>query len=203
MGIGADIALPVTRRTNARIGANLFNYNATFNKDDIAYKGSLALQSAHALFDFFPFRGGFHLSPGVMLYNGNNVNANASVPGNQTFTLNNVEYLSNPANPLTGTGKLTTSAAAPMFLLGYGNLVPRSHRHVTYSIEGGFAYQGTPNATLNFGGTVCNPSAPNYCISVADPTVQSNIQAEQTKIKNDVEPFKFYPVLSFGMGYKF
>ena len=31
LGIGGDIAVPVTRRTNARFGFNAFNYNHTFN----------------------------------------------------------------------------------------------------------------------------------------------------------------------------
>lgn len=203
LGIGGDIAVPVARHFNARAGFNLFNYNATFDNDNVSYKGTLALQSVHALFDIFPFRGGFHLSPGLLFYNQNNVKANASVAGNQTFTLNSVDYLSNPSNPLTGTGKLTMKETAPMLLLGFGNLIPRTHRHITYSIEFGAAYQGTPGIALNFTGSACDTNGA-FCRNVAtDPGIQANVQAQQTKIRKDLNPFKFYPILSFGLGYKF
>jgi hypothetical protein len=33
--------------------------------------------------------------------------------------------------------------------------------------------------------------------------VQSNIQLEQTKINNSLAPFKYYPVIRIGFGYKF
>jgi len=34
-------------------------------------------------------------------------------------------------------------------------------------------------------------------------SVQSNITGEETKLNNSMKPFKFYPILSFGFGYKF
>ena len=126
LGIGGELALPVTHRSNVRFGFSVFNYNHTFMKDGVTYKGALDLRSAQAVFDIFSFTQGFHLSPGVLLYNGNKVNANASVPGGQSFTLNGTTYVSDAANPIAGTGKLTFYKAAPMFLVGFGNLVPRS-----------------------------------------------------------------------------
>jgi hypothetical protein len=146
---------------------------------------------------------GLHVSPGVLLYNGNNVNANASVPGGHTFTLSNTTYMSDPANPVTGTGKLSLYKAAPMLLVGIGNLVPRSGRHFSSSFEIGAAYQGPPRVALNFSGGVCDPTGV-FCRSISsDPTIQSNIAAEQAKLNKSASPYKFYPVLSFGFGYRF
>ncbi len=53
LGIGGEVALPVTRSTNVRFGFNAFNYNHTFLKDGVTYKGALDLRSAEALFDIF------------------------------------------------------------------------------------------------------------------------------------------------------
>jgi hypothetical protein len=39
LGIGGELALPVTHRSNMRFGFNAFNYNHTFNKDGVTYKG--------------------------------------------------------------------------------------------------------------------------------------------------------------------
>jgi hypothetical protein len=203
LGIGGEVALPVTHRSNVRLGFNAFNYDHTFNKDGIAYKGALDLRSAQALFDIFPFANALHLSPGVLLYNGNKINANASVPGGQSFTLNGASYVSDGANPVTGTGNLTFYKAAPMFLLGFGNLVPRSNRHFSMSYEVGAAYQGPPRAALALSGSACDPSGLNCRAVSSDPTIQSNIKAEQAKINKSASPFRFYPVVSFGIGYKF
>jgi hypothetical protein len=202
LGIGGDVAIALSHRTNVRFGFNAFSYGDTFTKDGVTYKGNLDLRSAQATFDMFLLKG-FHISPGVLFYNGNNVNANASVPGGQSFTLSNTTYVSDAANPVTGSGKLAVYKAAPMLLLGIGNLVPRSGRHFSTSLEIGAAYQGPPRVTLNFSGSVCD-STGLFCRSISsDPTIQSNIAAEQTKLNKSTSPYKFYPVLSFGIGYRF
>jgi hypothetical protein len=201
LGIGGEAAVPVGHRSNVRVGFNLFNYSRSFNKDGVTYNGTLNLRSAQATYDFF-LVGPFHLSPGVLLYNGNQLTANASVPGGKTFTLNNVNYLSDAADPVNGTGKLSVSKAAPMVLIGLGNLVPRSH-HFSTTFEVGAAYQGPPRIALNLTGSVCDTTG-TFCRSIsADPTVQSNIVAEQSKLDKKASPFRFYPVISFGIGYKF
>jgi hypothetical protein len=202
LGLGGEVGVPITHNSNVRFGFNLFNYSHTFTKDGIAYKGSLNLRSAQATFDFFPI-GPLHISPGVLLYNGNNLSANTSVPGGQAFTLNNTTYISDSADPVGGTGKLTVYKTAPMLLLGVGNLVPRSSRHFTSNFEIGAAYQGPPRIALNLTGSACD-STGLFCRPISsDPTIQSNILAEQSKLEKKASPFRFYPVISFGFGFKF
>lgn len=201
LGIGGEVAIAVSHRTNVRFGFNAFSYGHTFDKDGATYKGNLDLRSAQATYDIF-FLKGLHLSPGVLFYNGNQVTANVSVPGGQTFSLSNTTYMSDAANPVAGTGKLTVYKAAPMLLFGIGNLVPRSG-HFSTSFEIGAAYQGPPRVALNLGGSACD-STGLFCRSIAsDPTIQSNIVAEQAKLNKSASPYKFYPVISFGVGYKF
>jgi hypothetical protein len=200
-GIGGEVAVAISHRSNVRVGFNAFSYGDTFNKDGVTYKGNLNLRSAQATYDLFLLKG-LHISPGVLFYNGNQVSANASVPGGQTFTLSNTSYVSDAADPITGSGKLTVYKAAPMVLFGIGNLVPRS-RHFSTSFEIGAAYQGPPGVTLNLSGSACD-STGLFCRSISsDPTIQSNIAAEQAKLNKSASPYKFYPVLSFGVGYRF
>ena len=201
LGIGGEVAVAVSHRSNVRFGFNSFSYRHTFDKDGVTYKGTLDLRSAQATYDLFFFKE-FHISPGVLVYNGNNVTANASVPGGQSFTLNNTNYLSDAADPVTGTGKLAVYKAAPMILFGFGNLVPRS-RHFSTSFEIGAAYQGPPRVTLNLSGSACD-STGLFCRSISsDPTIQANVASEQAKLNKSASPYKFYPVLSFGVGFKF
>src|SRR3981189_1945946 len=196
-----EVAVGLSQRSNVRFGFNAFSYGHTFDKDGATYKGTLDLRSAQATYDIFPVHW-FHISPGVLLYNGNKVNAKVSVPGGQTFTLSNTTYLSDAADPVSGTGKLTVYKAAPMVLFGFGNLVPpRGHFSATFEI--GAAYQGPPRVALSLGGTACDSSG-FFCRSIAsDPTIQSNIAAEQTTLNKSASPYKLYPLLSFGFGYRF
>ncbi|PYX99843.1 MAG: hypothetical protein DMG64_18510 [Acidobacteria bacterium] len=203
LGFGGDVAVPMTRRSNVRVGFAAFNYGRGFDKDGVSYSGRLNLRSMQALYDIFPFGGGFHLSPGVMMYSGNQLSGSAIVPGGQTVTFGGVDYASDPANPLKGNGKLQFSKAGPMFLFGFGNLARRSERHFGMTVDIGAVYQGVPRTTLNFTGGACDPTGLGCRDVSSDPTVQSNIQSEQAKINHSASPLRFYPVISVGFGYKF
>ena len=196
LGIGGDFALSMTRRSNVRMGFNFFDHSDTFDKDNVTYKGTLGLRSFTTQYDYFLFKG-FHVSPGVMLYDGNNVSANINAATGTSFSLGGHQYTS---SGLTGTGKLSLNTAAPMLLFGFGNLVPRSHRHVSVSFDMGAAYQGAPKTTLNLSGTVCDSSG---CLPVTNSAVQANVVAEQAKLNKSASPFRYYPVAKLSLGYKF
>jgi hypothetical protein len=198
LGLGLETATSLSRHFNVRAGINGLNYSPNFNSDGVKYAGTLALRSAETHLDWFPFANGFHVSPGL-LYNDNGISANASVPAGQTFTLNHVSYVS---STVAGTGRLQFNKFDPSLLLGWGNLVPR-RKHFSVSFEAGAAYQGIPRTTLGLGGNVCDPTGA-FCRGIAsDPTVQSNVVAEQYKINRSLTAFRFYPIVSLGFGYRF
>jgi hypothetical protein len=203
LGFGAEAATPVTLRSNLRAGFNIFSYDHTFHKDGVGYAGQLRFRSIEGHYDWFPFAGSFHLSPGVLIYNGNQLAANASVPGGNTFTLNHTDYKSDPADPIGGTGKVDFAKAGPMFTVGWGNLLPRNHRHFSLPVELGVIYTAAPRTALNLGGSACDASGVN-CLSVtSDPKFQANVQAERDKLNRDVSAFKFFPVISAGFAFNF
>jgi hypothetical protein len=204
LGGGVEGAVRVTHWTNLRAGFNIFSYSRTFNKDGVAYGGQLSFKTVEAHFDVFPFAGAFHVSPGVLIYATTPITANATVSGNQTFSLGGTSYLSAPGTPVSGSGNIKFNQAAPMATIGWGNLIPRkSSKHFSIPVELGVAFQGSPKASLSLAGSVCNTDGTN-CRSVAsDPTVQANILSEQTKLNNSMRFFKMYPIISVGFGYKF
>jgi hypothetical protein len=203
LGAGIEAATAITRRLNVRGGFNYFSYSLSgTSSDNLGYNGSLRLESAEALLDYYPFRG-FHLSGGALIYDGFLGNGNVSVPGGQSFTLNGTTYYSSPSDPVTGTGKIQPQKAAPVALFGFGNLVPRSHRHFTVNADFGVAFQGSLNTTLNLNGSTCATATTGCATISSQPTVQSNIAAEQSKINKDLKPYNFYPVLRLSFGYKF
>jgi hypothetical protein len=81
------------------------------------------LRTFQGTFDYF-VAGPLHVSAGGLLYNGNKVAANLSVPSGQTFTLGGITYESATAGggmqPIGGAGTLTFNKAAPLILVGLG-----------------------------------------------------------------------------------
>jgi hypothetical protein len=202
LGIGGEAAVALSKRINVRGGFNFFNYNRGFSKDGINYGAQLAFRSAEAHLDWFPL-GGFHLSPGLLFYNDNHIDATAAVPAGQQFTLGGVTYSSGAANPISGTAKVGFNKVAPSFLIGFGNLLPRNRRRFSFTTEFGVAYTGAPKASLNLQGTACTVPAA-ICVNAAtDPIVQSSVQSEVAKVNHDVSVVKIYPLASFGFGVNF
>ncbi len=203
LGIGIQGAVELTPKTNVRGGFNFFDYSMTETSSGFSVDGHLHLRSAEALYDWYPLRG-FHLSPGALVYNGNKVTANLTTAPGTTFTLNSTSYTSGAGNPVTGVATVPLNAfkVAPMFLLGWGNLVPRSGRHFGVIFDLGAAVIGSPKLALNLAGTAC--SASGGCVNAAtDPTVQANIQATQNKANNSISFLKALPVIRIGFGYSF
>lgn len=203
LGVGFEGAIPITYHTNVRAGFNMFSYSRGFNNDGVNYAASLSFRSLETHFDWFPFSGGFHLSPGLMLYNGNQIKANAAVGGTQSFTLGGTTYISDPSNPISGTGKIGFNTVAPMVTFGWGNLVPRGNKHISIPFEMGILFQGSPQATLNLAGNVCDSTGANCHNIAGDSTFASNVIAQQNKLNSDMSFFKVYPIISIGFGYKF
>jgi hypothetical protein len=203
LGLGVEAGTAVTSKSNVRVGFNDFRYSRDVTKDGIHYSGTLGLKSIEVLYDQYLI-GGFHVSPGLLVYNGNHVDATAFVPGGSYFTLGGPSFISDRTNPVGGTGSLNVRKAAPMIMMGFGNLLPRSSRHFAVNLEFGVVFQGSPGAKLNLNGAACSPPPESSCQSIgSSPTLQSLIQSEQNKINDSLGPFKYYPVVSLGFGYKF
>jgi hypothetical protein len=203
LGVGGDVGASITPFFNVRGGFNGFSYSHGFNNNGIHYDGNLRFRSVEALVDITPLRDWFHISPGVLVYNGNQITAKATVPGGQNFDLGGTSFKSSPSDPIHGTGQLVVNKTAPMLMFGFGNPIPHSH-HFTIVQDFGIVFQGTPKTTLNLAGTACDPTTGLACVNAAtDPTVQSQIRAEQGKIDRDTSIVKFYPVASIGIGIRF
>ena len=64
LGPGLEAALPVTERTNIRVGYSALDYHNSSDKSGVTYDGHLQLRAFEGHFDWFPFGGWFHISPG-------------------------------------------------------------------------------------------------------------------------------------------
>jgi hypothetical protein len=181
LGAGGEVAVALTHTTNIRSGFNLFSYSRGYDHSGIHYAGDLQWASAQAHFDWFPFAHAFHLSPGLLFCNDNHVNATASIPGGQTFTLDNAGYLSSPSNPVGGTAKLYFNKVDPTAMIGFGNLVPRNGSQFSINFEVGVAFEGSPKLNLDLSGTACAPDGSNCQDVATTPSIQNNVRVNKPK----------------------
>ena len=205
-GIGVDIATPLASRFNLRAGGSFFSYSGSFNSDGITINGDLKFRSGTASLDWFPFNSSFRISPGITFYNGNNLNATVLVPGGQTFSLGDTNYTSSNADPVNGTAAVNFGRrTAPSLTIGFGNMIPRSGRHISFPFEIGFQYIGPPTLTFNLSGIACtNSNDPATCSPIqTNAQTQANIQQQESKIDSDIELLRFYPIISQGVSVRF
>ena len=203
LGPGLEAAISVTQRTNIRVGYSALDYHYSSDQSGVTYDGHLRLRAFEAHLDWFPFGGWFHISPGFQVNSGKPLTADTSVPGGQQFSLGDTDYQSDPTDPVTGTGEVNVNTFSPTLMMGWGNLVPRSDSHFSGYFEFGVAYQGSPSTTLNYSGSACDPGGGNCQNVSSDPTIQSNLKSEEDKLNNNLSWLRFYPVVAFGLGYKF
>ena len=216
LGIQFSMTTNLYPHLNLRTTGNVFNYSTNFTASGIGANASLAMKSAGTALDIYPFHKGFRVSPGLLFYNGNQVTANASVPGGTSFTLNNQTYYSANANsatgatPVNGNALLNMHTTSPAFTVttGWGNTIP-SKGHWSFPFEVGVALTGAPSLKVNLGGWACYDQAQTLCTDITSKTdpialeIQNNLGAQVAKWTKDVEPLKTYPIASFGVAYSF
>jgi hypothetical protein len=88
LGIGVGAATSISRSVNLRVAGNFFNYNADGTTEGVTYTGAVNFRSVQASFDWFPWHNSFHLSPGVLFYNQNQITANGGVAAGDSFSVN-------------------------------------------------------------------------------------------------------------------
>jgi hypothetical protein len=205
-GVGFDVAAPVARHFNVRAGGDFFSYSTTFVEQGATVNAALQLRSGHASLDWFPFRNGFHVSPLVNLANNNKGRATVLVPAGSTIELNGANYISSLTDPLHGSGSVDFRKTSPGLTVGWGNIVPRSKRHLSFPVELGFYYVGQPTLKAAFTGSACDPSQPETigCESVDDDaSFQANLNAFRARNNHNLSYASFFPIFTSGVGYSF
>jgi hypothetical protein len=205
-GIGFDVATPlVPSRLNLRGGATFFSYNLNeTTNDNLNVVGNLKLQNSGVMLDWFPFRGSFRLSGGATVYNNKAVTATLNEPSGSSFTLGNDKYYA-ASGGITGNGTFKLGGnAGGRVSFGWGNLVPKPGHHFSFDTELGIEFVSKPTVALGFTGNYCTGSA--NCESptpiAGNATFAADVASEQSKLQSDVNFLSFYPIVSFGIGYK-
>jgi hypothetical protein len=201
-GFGADVATPLATKINLRGSFSFLNYNQNFTAEGLPISGSLRFRSVGAAVDIYPYHNTFHISPGVTLYAGNSASGISVIAPGSSFDLNDTTYTSDLVDPVHGTFDVDFSRKyAPSLTVGWGNMLRRDS-HWSFPVDIGFQYIGQPKFMLNLAGTACD--AMDGCTNIQiDPESIENVQQEQEQIEQDIAPLRFYPILKFGVSYRF
>jgi len=201
LGAGAEIATPLARTFNLRSGYNLMTVAYPFEFDGVNYDASLRLRSSQTTLDWFPGAHSFHISAGV-LYARNAISSSVAVPSGQNFTFGGETFLNSVSDPVHGEMSVTfPHALSPLLLVGFGNILPRSHRRVSVPFELGAAYTGAATAAVNLIGTAC---LDDDCFSFANNSnAQNRLSGEVAKANEALKKVPVYPVFSLGLAYHF
>jgi hypothetical protein len=208
MGVNVQAATNLNRHLNLRATGNALNYNVNnISVNGFNVNGNVKLATAGAGIDYYPFAyHGFRLTPGVLFHNENAVSANVAVTGGTKLSLNGVDYYSSSTDPILGAGSVGLHSQNPAFTLttGWGNMIGRKGGHWSFPFEIGAAMVGTPVVNLGLtSGQACDVNGQNCVDVTTDPTVNANLQAQIAKYKKDLDPLRYYPILSFGVSYNF
>lgn len=169
---------------NARIQGNGLRYNTTVNDTTVSYDARLKLFTLGALADFYPLAGKFRVTAGAY-YNGNKLTING-VPNAGSYVINGTTYTAAQVGSVNGT--LDFNKFAPYAGIGWGDAVS-SGSPIGFNVDLGVLYQGKPKTTISASGAAAGLAA--------------DIAAEKVNLDNNVKNYKFYPVASIGVSYRF
>ena len=89
------------------------------------------------------------------------------------------------------TGNIDFNEVAPYVGLGWGTPFGKEARW-TIMFDAGVMFQGSPNVDLSANGTLANNSA-----------FAADLEREKNNLKDDLDTYRFYPVVSLGLAYRF
>jgi hypothetical protein len=173
LGLGLGLGFQATDSVVARVGFNQFNKTYSTTSGSVNYNGNVKLSSADLLADWHLFGGVTHLTAGLV-YNNNKVDLTSA----GSYTINGTTY--------NGTMNSTVSFRKASPYLGFGWSGQAKNKGLFFNSDIGILFQGKPQSTVAATG-----------VSAAD------LATAQSDLDNSLKNFRYYPVVSLGIGYAF
>jgi hypothetical protein len=170
-----------------RLGFNYFQFDSDFTVGDIDYDSSVNLQTASAILDWYPLAGSFRLTGGIM-YNGHEADFKATP--NTPVTIGDTVYAPQIVGDLSGS--VTFNAAAPYAGIGWSSGREKSEG-LSVAFDIGVLFQGSPNIE-DYQATG---------LLAGNPAFQAELNKEVAKIEDDLDSYKYYPVVALTLTYRF
>lgn len=191
-GFGGELAVSLTDQFGLRASLAGGSVTRNITESGVRYEGRWKFGTTMALADFHPGGGRFRLSAGFA-YNDNRFEGNAR-GSSGTVDINGRTYNIADIGSLDGT--LSYKKAVPYFGVGWGTAAKSAGSGLFFSADLGVLIGADPRISLR-----ANCSAaftPQQCNQL-----QADLRAEENDFRDNVGFESVYPVLSFGLGYRF
>ena len=187
-GVTLELKAKLSSTLVARSGVNWLNFELNGEElDGIKYDSQIDINTLSMAADYHPFKNPWMMSIG--LYMGKrelSLDANITdsvVIGGQTFTASEVGDI---------VGVAAMDDIATFICLGWDNAF-YTKKKWSYFVRGGVTVSGSPNIELtSVGGTLSN-----------NPALISELEVEEASAQDDIDEYKFYPILEAGASYRF
>jgi len=183
-GLGADLGFGLSERVTLRVGYSGFSWSGDYEEEDINYDASIKLSNLSALIDYRFWR---QMRLTVGLVRAKNTGELVGRPTGGTFTINDVDYNAAEIGTLTGAVRLGRNLT-PYLGIGYGDI---ARKGLSFFMDLGVMFQGSPALDLN---ASCGTTA--RCAQL-----KADVEAEERRLREDLDKFKYYPVLNLGFAY--
>jgi hypothetical protein len=156
---------------------------------DVSLDGTAELGGVQALLDWYPLGGRFRISAGLM----ENAKVTATAkPTASTYTFDGMTYSTADVAQARGTARF--DSMAPYLGVGFGRALSSTGRFA-FTADVGVAFTGAADVKLD---VTCTQSAAALCAQIQD-----DVAAEQAELQADADDFKYWPVVSVGLSYRF
>jgi hypothetical protein len=194
MGIGPEAVVALGNNAEARLVTGTYSYDTTYDKTGVRYDGTVELRNALLLLDWHPTGGGFRLSIGG---GWNDDRLKVSAPLRELVRRERPDLL--PLVP-EGLGSIRGDASgdshAPYAGIGWGR--PFAGGRWSTSLDIGALYLGKPEVNL----TVDSPLLTGLPAS-AQQAVRLVAEDEERRLEQELEDYRYLPVISLGVTYRF
>jgi hypothetical protein len=190
-GVGVHLVVPMETYLNGRFGINYLDHDRTDNAGNLEYNFKTTLQTYDILFDWYPLSPQFHVTAGLV-YNNNQVRANARPNASGTYTINGTTYSSTDFTSLAA--DIEYHKAAPYLGVGWGNALT-ANRKWNLKLDVGAFIQGKPQTNLVALGCTTSTAICNK--------LTADTKAENAKLADDFNSYRAYPVVRLSASYAF
>ena len=199
LGAGLELKLPLGEKLNFRLAGNEFNETVTDKTlKENQYDGEIDLATYGLIADWHPGGGAFRISFGAYA-NDNKITAKTK---GDSFTYNGRKY--------TGEANLLVEfdSTAPYFGIGWSS---QESSGLSFDVELGALYQDIPLLTVNGNAGACGFSVDNQGVATVTGSscsgiktdLETDLEAEHKKFRDDHSDSKIYPVISLGIQLRF
>jgi hypothetical protein len=196
LGLGAELTVGLSRQIDGRLGLNAFSYSDRRAAGHIDYDATARLRTATALLDWHPGTGAFRLTGGLV-WNDNRVDGRSLPSASGTYDIGGVRVPVSVVQRLDG--RADFNQFVPYLGIGWGNPIT-SARRAGVSLDAGVMFQGEARVHLT---PVIPQGSPILTIPGAREALDILVQREERDLEDEASKYRYYPVVSLGVWYRF